>query len=47
MASVVLLGCGIFLFQHGVLKTMLLGDEFAFGISVYERAKESKGDAEP
>ncbi|PKG24742.1 ABC transporter [Niallia nealsonii] len=41
MAVVVLLGCGMFLFQHRVLNTMLLGDESAItlgiNLSVYRK----------
>ncbi len=41
MAVVILLGCGLFLFQHRVLNTMLLGDESAItlgiNLSVYRK----------
>ncbi|MFT8321527.1 MAG: iron ABC transporter permease [Bacillus sp. (in: firmicutes)] len=34
MAIVILLGCGLFLFQHRVLNTMLLGDESAITLGI-------------
>lgn len=34
MAVIVLLGCGMFLFQHRVLNTMLLGDESAITLGI-------------
>jgi ABC-type Fe3+-siderophore transport system permease subunit len=34
MAIIILLGCGMFLFQHRVLNTMLLGDESAITLGI-------------